>query len=91
MPAGARPGILVHSVFEELDFHAPAARRRALVESVLARYGESTELADDLTAAVGDVLEAPLPRWDRQAHVKTIDRPIHTSPVPPFGNRLLQP
>jgi exodeoxyribonuclease V beta subunit len=60
LPRGARFGIMVHAILEEMDFAADAQGVRAEVERRLAGYGYSPNLAEPLTVALKRVLETPM-------------------------------
>jgi exodeoxyribonuclease V beta subunit len=60
-PAGARPGQLLHGIFEHLDFtSADSPASHALLSRMLALYGVEESWAEPLHHAIVDVLETPL-------------------------------
>ncbi len=60
-PAGAGPGTMIHTVFEQIDFEAgDDEATRAIVARALARFGAAAALEPDLRAGVQDTLHTPL-------------------------------
>lgn len=58
---GARVGIMLHYLLEELDFHAPPAVLANLCETFLTRYGfDAMEWQDCLVRWMADVLTTPV-------------------------------
>jgi len=61
-PRGARAGIFLHGIFEEIDFsRAEPDRVRALVEAGLERHGYDREWLPHICSLVDNVLKTPLP------------------------------
>jgi exodeoxyribonuclease V beta subunit len=59
-PAGAMPGILIHEIFEHLDFRETGAALESLVAKGLAQRGLEEKWRGPLVAAIRDVLAVPL-------------------------------
>ncbi|MFI5395887.1 MAG: exodeoxyribonuclease V subunit beta [Candidatus Binatia bacterium] len=60
-PAGARPGQLIHEIFQSIDFQqSDVTALRAQVAERLARYGFEPKWTEPLCEAITDILETPL-------------------------------
>jgi exodeoxyribonuclease V beta subunit len=60
-PGGVRAGLLIHRIFELLDFgHATAEAVHALVAETLPAFGFDAVWVPVLSAAIGEVLDTPL-------------------------------
>ncbi|MBP1683961.1 MAG: recB [Deltaproteobacteria bacterium] len=59
-PSGTRPGLLVHDIFEHLDFQnsEPAALQQQ-VSGAITRFGFEPRWTDPLCAAIRDILDTP--------------------------------
>jgi exodeoxyribonuclease V beta subunit len=61
-PRGRHLGTLVHKIFETIDFtERDPAILRARTEALLLQYNVALQWGDAIAAAVGDVLDTPLP------------------------------
>lgn len=60
-PRGAKAGIFLHEIFEELDFAADGTAVGRLVEEKLAHHGYTPEWRPAIRAMVVNVLNTPLP------------------------------
>ncbi|MFN8627547.1 MAG: exodeoxyribonuclease V subunit beta [Candidatus Binatia bacterium] len=59
-PSGTRPGLLLHDIFERLDFQtADAAAIRQQISSTLGRFGFDLRWTEPLYAAIRDILDTP--------------------------------
>ena len=71
-PSGVRSGLLLHEVFQDLDFqHIDRAALRAALTETLQRNGFATDWVDALCRAVTDVVDTPL---DLQLCLRDIPR-----------------
>ncbi|TSK07016.1 MAG: exodeoxyribonuclease V subunit beta [Geobacter sp.] len=59
-PKGAKAGIFLHKIFEELDFTQKTERLAPLVEDELDKHGFSADWKQAVCDMVGNVLAAPL-------------------------------
>ena len=60
-PAGPKPGLLLHEIYEHIDFAtADDAALRAQVERLVARYGYESRFVDPVCRSVREVLASPL-------------------------------
>lgn len=59
-PRGARPGTMLHKIFEDIDFAGPAQKRRDMVKKILGRHGYDENWLDAVDAMVERVLTVPL-------------------------------
>jgi len=59
-PKGAKAGIFLHKIFEELDFTQATARLEALVDDQLDKHGFSADWSQAVRDMVQNVLQAPL-------------------------------
>ncbi|MEE2672305.1 MAG: exodeoxyribonuclease V subunit beta, partial [Myxococcota bacterium] len=72
-PAGALPGILIHEIFEKLDFGA-ADELPGLVERELSRHGFADHWCEPLSRALRDVLSVPLEVAEPASHLGALPR-----------------
>jgi exodeoxyribonuclease V beta subunit len=72
-PAGALPGILIHEIFEKLDFTA-AEELPSLVASALSRRGFASRWREPLTRAMQDLLSVPLDAAQPASHLGALTR-----------------
>lgn len=59
-PAGTRAGLLLHSIFENLDFQGSEEHLGEVVDRCLADYGVAAELREPLLRALPEILSTPL-------------------------------
>ena len=60
-PAGPKPGLLLHEIYESIDFaSADGATVRAVVERLLLRYGYEGRFVEPICRSVRAVLDTPL-------------------------------
>lgn len=72
-PAGALPGILIHEIFEKLDFTV-ADELPAVVASELSRRGFAARWGRPLSRALRDVLSVPLEAGQPASHLGALAR-----------------
>jgi len=73
-PRGARPGTMLHKVFELLDFTAEDSSKRGLIAEILDQYGFEARWKDAVFDMVKKVLDSPLGK-DRRALTLSRIRP----------------
>ncbi len=89
-PRGARPGSMLHNIFENLDFCAGPDTRRQVVGESMRRFGFDELWLDVVDQMVGRVLAAPLgPEGIRLGRVALVDRLTELEFYCPLG--LLEP
>jgi len=76
LPSGTAFGLLVHDLFENLDFCT--ATTESLCETAshwLAQYGLDGGYAETLARGVADTLQTPLPLWSGEGRMRLADIP----------------
>ncbi len=75
-PRGAKAGVCLHQMFEELDFTAPETEHAPLVHRLLLDHGIESRFEPAVVAMIRHTLAAPLDSTDANAelHLSTVDR-----------------
>ena len=73
LPRGARTGIMLHRIFEVIDFTDSVQAIRARVDATLAEYGFDAAWGVDVGVMVMDVLAAGLPGRGGRMRLRDVD------------------
>jgi exodeoxyribonuclease V beta subunit len=70
-PSGAKPGLFIHDIFENIDFTWPSENIREIITGRLARYGFEEKWAGSIEEMIKNVLSADID--SRGLRLSTID------------------
>ncbi len=73
-PRGARAGVCLHQLLEELDFAAPKSERLPLVQRLLRDHGIEARFESTVAEMIGRTLAAPLSTEDAGLNLASVAR-----------------
>jgi exodeoxyribonuclease V beta subunit len=73
-PAGTRAGLLLHSIFENIDFQGTEGALGETIDACLAEHGFGAELRTPLLRAIPEILGTPLEAGDEPLQLAHVGR-----------------